>query len=448
MLQKDSFLQRLDNLKDGKRSIKLASSSAPQLLHVEYLADKGLRKTMEDADVSFAIDSDYDTATLSEAMVKSIKDIDQECRDNKIKKVHDGACILTLSITKDGKAVCASVGDSLAIVYVYNSVTKKVTPHSLNQMHRPSNPDEFERIKQSGGKMVLKFFFQILDRSKIPNILFVNLNNIENKTFVYSEKTQKNFESLIKQIEQLNKEFGLIAVAHFEYRLMAKGVSSISYSRSIGDSFDFVSNEPSVSVTDLKALAPNPEDKVVISMKCDGYFDWSQIMCPDNYALLVESAIEAKKESMVVDLMHNFACNAFTSHSDLVRVRSEDNLTNITAIVDFEKLNMGSKTHVFAVADGHGGDVSANLFVSRFPVIMMCLLKGNIEFLISDHLFESLLGSKPNNTIRYSLHASSALGAIILGNGNIELKGVDEIIRKLIATQDNPTQSPKPLTLV
>ncbi|CAH0560983.1 unnamed protein product [Brassicogethes aeneus] len=89
--------------------------------------------------------SEYKDGNVADAMKQAFLELDRVMLDEEsLKNEQSGTTAVTM-IIKDNKLFCANVGDSRAVA----SINGKATP--LSKDHKPSNPEEFDRIMAAGG---------------------------------------------------------------------------------------------------------------------------------------------------------------------------------------------------------------------------------------------------------------------------------------------------------
>ncbi len=364
----EDYFRRLGSTKSSDTYARSITSD----LQIERVSRRGDRAEMEDADVSYLLEKECSVDELKDAMICSIKQADNNLKQ---RGINSGACVQSLALTKDGQVVSANIGDTQAIAYVYDSVTKKVTPHLLNKMHRPNDPEEMKRVRDSGGRLTIRLVFKIIDKSKIPSDLYNKLfDYMADK--LYTPENARAVNEIIEKANKLNAENGLVLTAKMDLRIIA-GRAALNFSRAISNNSNLISSEATVQVTDLKQLVRNKGDKIFLTLACDGFFEVDQLLTAENYALLVEMAINRGLDSRIVELFHMFASSTF--ETDKASIHSNDNLTLLGGFVDFEKLGKVDGAYIYNLADGHNGSEAAKLFVQMQPMFMMEALHSGIS---------------------------------------------------------------------
>lgn len=180
---KTDALQRLSRLKNTSEKLELDAGNG-QTYRIQKISEKGFRETMEDEDVVFSTSPELNTGKLGQAMVKSITDMSQKVK-RLYPKITTGSAVAMVAITPDLKAVCTDLGDSFVVAYVWDSQTKKVTPHVINTQHSAGSQSEFERIKQEGGYVTA----EIYEGVKCANLLYPTILTDESLSRIEQIKT-------------------------------------------------------------------------------------------------------------------------------------------------------------------------------------------------------------------------------------------------------------------
>eukprot|EP00758_Cryptobia_borreli_P011991 Tbor_TRINITY_DN5708_c1_g2::TRINITY_DN5708_c1_g2_i3::g.19964::m.19964/K14803/PTC2_3; protein phosphatase PTC2/3 len=89
---------------------------------------------------------EYEAKRYGDAFVKAYLDIDGTLQNNP--DYSDGGCTAVSVLLIDSKLICASAGDSRAILYRTDGEIV-----ALSEDHKPSRPSEQERIRKAGGSV-------------------------------------------------------------------------------------------------------------------------------------------------------------------------------------------------------------------------------------------------------------------------------------------------------
>ena len=74
------------------------------------------------------------------------------CENEEINSAFSGSTCVSVIYTPT-KLICANIGDSRAVISRYNAQSKKWSSFDLTRDHKPTEPDEAERIRNNGGRI-------------------------------------------------------------------------------------------------------------------------------------------------------------------------------------------------------------------------------------------------------------------------------------------------------
>jgi len=341
------------NYKDG---IRVSATELEVKLTGSISSRIGGRDNMEDTEVSFYSKESIDSEKLKLAIQNSINSIMDKAKTREFKS---GSCVNLTAVNSKLEAVCANMGDSYSIAFVWNCVTKKVKATLLNNIHSP---------KRLAGKQNISYEIFSFGKDGSKERISMGIYN--------GIRTDR---ILLPEIEQIKKSG---KTPSFIYRLRGQ----LSVGSAINHNIDGVVLEPEIMSTDLNSLCENEGDRIFLCTTCDGLFE-TPFQTLSNYTLLFEDAINRGAEDTLADLMCNFAQFGTNKNKSV----SHDNLTAICVEIPRTNKNF---TYFQGVFDGHGGSEVAEL------------LKSEIQSLLELNLDTPLLKSCYFN--RYSANLDSA----------------------------------------
>ncbi len=314
----------------------------------QRVAEKGFRSSMEDEDDVFFSPAEHDADKLGRAMSEAIKDL--ETRIKKLPYLDAGSSVAMVAITPDLKAVCTDYGDSYVVAYVWDSQTKKVTPHVINTQHCAGSPSELERITKEGGHVTAEIYEGIENELLLPQTKL-------------TDESRQSIEEVKQRCDSSNIPYQISYRVNGD-KAIARGVNANNLQSSV----------PEVKVTDLKSLTKNPNDRLFLAAKCDGMFELN-CLTPQVYSSLIEEAINLGKEGLIPDLMRDVALNTNNGLEE-DQWGSADNLTIVWSEIPLKGL---SKTVYAAVYDGFGGSLVSGFLKSKMPQVVLDNLAKEAE---------------------------------------------------------------------
>lgn len=332
---------------------------------------QGSRKTMEDADVSFVLPKNIDVSLLADSVSTSLQQLNNETL-KKIPDIRDGlirpgSCANLVFVNPNLEGACIDVGDSYTVAFVYDAISKKVTPHLLNTVHSAGLASEKQRAPHDSLETIVFIYYK---QAGFDKITAKKIDLREVRGFVKKLKNDglsdeyidKNFIEFDSGKYWLSDEFADVFANEKHFFGIASSVSQriggLGTSRSISSYkyHDGVSSESEVRRFDLKEFSKEG-DRIFIASMCDGFFEIS-FMKIEAYAKIIEFSINTGNEARMADVISEFA---FSGHPNLPK-GSSDNLslllTEVSRSIDC--------TYLQGIFDGHGNEKVSGYLAEHF----------------------------------------------------------------------------------